>query len=158
MVVIILEALVELLKYMENPNNIVFFAGYSDSMKNVLNLNSGLKSRVSTFINFEDYNIEELIQILILKLRRQNFSIENDALDKVKSILNKIINEKNFGNGRYIDKLITKILIKHAENVELNISKDLLQISKEDINENEILNDKIKNKNTFGFIYGNGDV
>lgn len=152
------EALVELLKYMENPNNIVFFAGYSDSMKNVLNLNSGLKSRVSTFINFEDYNIEELIQILILKLRRQNFSIENDALDKVKSILNKIINEKNFGNGRYIDKLITKILIKHAENVELNISKDLLQISKEDINENEILNDKIKNKNTFGFIYGNGDV
>ena len=152
------EALVELLKYMENPNNIVFFAGYSDSMNNVLNLNSGLKSRVATFINFEDYNVEELIQILILKLRKQNLSIENDALDKIKSILNKIINEKNFGNGRYIDKLITKILMKHAENVDLNISKDLLTISKEDINEYEILNDKIKNKNNFGFIQENGDV
>lgn len=152
------EALTELLKYMENPNNIVFFAGYSDSMTNVLNLNSGLKSRIATFIDFEDYNVEELIQILILKLTRQNFSIETDALDKIKSILNKVIDEKYFGNGRYIDKLITKILMKHAENVELNISKDLLIISKEDINEDEILNDKIKNKSNFGFIQKNGDV
>lgn len=152
------EALVELLKYMENPNNIVFFAGYSDSMNSVLNLNSGLKSRIASFINFEDYNVEELIQIFILKLRKQNLSIENDALDKIKSILNKSINEKNFGNGRYIDKLITKILMKHAENIDLNISKDLLIISKEDINEYEILNDKIKNKSNFGFIQENGDV
>lgn len=152
------EALVELLKYMENPNNIVFFAGYSDSMNNVLNLNTGLKSRVATFINFEDYKIEELIQILILKLKKQNFGIENDALDKIKSMFNKIINEKNFGNGRYIDKLITKILMKHAENIDLNISNDLLTISKEDIDEYEILNDKIKNKNNFGFIQENGDV
>lgn len=152
------EALVELLKYMENPNNIVFFAGYSDSMNNVLNLNTGLKSRVATFINFEDYKIEELIQILILKLKKQNFGIENDALDKIKTMFNKIINEKNFGNGRYIDKLITKILMKHAENIDLNISNDLLTISKEDIDEYEILNDKIKNKNNFGFIQENGDV
>lgn len=152
------EALVELLKYMENPNNIVFFAGYSDSMNSVLNLNSGLKSRIASFINFEDYNVEELIQILILKLRKQNLSVENDALDKIKSILNKSINEKKFGNGRYIDKLITKILMKHAENIDLNISKDLLIISKEDINEYEILNDKIKNKSNFGFIQENGDV
>ena len=48
--------------------------------------------------------------------------------------------------------------MKHAENVDLNISKDLLTISKEDINEYEILNDKIKNKNNFGFIQENGDV
>ena len=143
---------------MENPNNIVFFAGYSDSMNNVLNLNTGLKSRVATFINFEDYKIEELIQILILKLKKQNFGIENDALDKIKTMFNKIINEKNFGNGRYIDKLITKILMKHAENIDLNISNDLLTISKEDIDEYEILNDKIKNKNNFGFIQENGDV
>ncbi len=150
------EALVELLKYMENPNNVVILAGYSSMMENVLKLNKGLKSRVAHFIDFENYTEEELIQILVLKLKKQNISITNDALNKIRPILNKKIQEKDFGNGRYIDKLITKILMKHAENVEIN-NQNLLTITKEDINEQEILNDKIKKENNFGFIQGRED-
>ena len=48
--------------------------------------------------------------------------------------------------------------MKHAENVYLNINKDILTITKEDVDENEILNDKVKNNTTFGFIQKNGDV
>ena len=66
--------------------------------------------------------------------------------------------EKNFGNARYIDKLITKLLMKHAENVYLNQHKNLLIITKDDVDENEILNDKIKKTNNFGFTQKNGDV
>ena len=73
-------------------------------------------------------------------------------------ILDKIMIEKNFGNARYIDKLSTKLLMKHAENVYLNINKDILTITKEDVDEKEILNDKVKNNTTFGFIQKNGDV
>lgn len=152
------EALVELLKYMENSKNIVIFAGYSNLMNNLLNLNSGLKSRIATFINFDDYNKEQLIKILNTKMKKQNIVINKEALDKINKILDKVMIEKNFGNARYIDKLSTKLLMKHAENVYLNINKDLLTITKEDVDEKEILNDKVKNNTSFGFIQKNGDV
>ena len=152
------EALIELLKYMENPRNIVIFAGYSDSMNDFLNLNSGLKSRIATFINFDDYNIDELIEILLLKLKKQQFNINEEALSKIKPIISKKMKEKNFGNARYIDKLSTKILMKHAENIYTGVSKDLFLITKDDIDELDILNDSIKKNNSFGFIQRNGDV
>ena len=152
------EALVELLKYMENPKNIVLFAGYPNLMDNFLNLNSGLKSRIATIINFDDYSQEELIKILKIKLKKQNITIDIEALEKINDILSKAMKEKNFGNARYIDKLITKLLMKHAENIYLNQHKNLLIISKDDVDENEILNDKIKKTNNFGFTQKNGDV
>ena len=80
------------------------------------------------------------------------------ALEKINDILSKTMKEKNFGNARYIDKLITKLLMKHAENVYLNQHKNLLIITKDDVDENEILNDKIKKTNNFGFTQKNGDV
>ncbi len=152
------EALIELLKYMESSKNIVIFAGYSNLMDNLLNLNSGLKSRIATFINFDDYSKEQLIKILIVKMKKQNIVIDDEAISRIDKILDKIMIEKNFGNARYIDKLSTKLLMKHAENVYLNINKDILTITKEDIDEKEILNDKVKNNTTFGFIQKNGDV
>ena len=153
------EALVELLKYIENSNNIVFFAGYSNLMKKFLDVNPGLKSRIGYFLDFEDYNIEELLKILQFKLKKKGLTIENDAIEKVKPIIEKNIKIKNFGNARYIDKLITNIVIKHSENLENSHNDEkLLIITKEDIDTEELLKNELKINNSFGFIKENGDV
>lgn len=153
------EALIELLKYLENPKNVVIFAGYSESMEKVLGLNAGLKSRISYYINFEDYSLEELIHILKYKIEKKGLKIEEDAVNKLIPLIKEKMKIKNYGNARYIEKLINIILIKHSENMEsIYEEKDLLVIKKEDIDEEKIINDKIKSNSNFGFITMDGDV
>ncbi len=60
------EAVDTLLKAMEDHRDelVVVVAGYPDLMNDFLNSNPGLRSRFNKFLYFEDYNAEELTQIL----------------------------------------------------------------------------------------------
>ena len=73
--------------------------------------------------------------------------------DKLKDIiLDKIEiakNGKNFGNGRYIDKLIDKLLLEHSVNVKDNKRKDkLIKLTAKDFIDDleETLQYKVKTK------------
>lgn len=70
--------------------------------------------------------------------------------------MDKVEKNKNFGNGRFIDKLFDKIIIKHAVNVnDTNDLDKLLCINEIDIDDN-ILTDLIYNNNQkieMGFQY-----
>ena len=59
------ESIDTLVKAMEdNRNNlVVILAGYTDEMEQLLKTNSGLRSRIANNVIFEDYNINELIEI-----------------------------------------------------------------------------------------------
>ena len=147
------EALVEILKYLEDTNNIVFFAGYSKQMKKFIDINPGLKSRIGYFLNFEDYKLEELLKILQTKLKKKGLTIEQSALEKLTPIIEEQMKIKDFGNARYIDKLFNNIMIKHSENLDKNYNEDkLLIIDSNDINKEELINNELKSKNSFGFI------
>ena len=56
---------------MENDRDrlVVILAGYPDDMGKLFQLNDGLKSRINHEISFEDYNTEELTDILISMLK-----------------------------------------------------------------------------------------
>lgn len=43
---------------------VIIVAGYKDEMEQFLNMNPGLKSRFNFFIEFDDYNDEELVRIV----------------------------------------------------------------------------------------------
>lgn len=153
------EALVEILKYLENSQNIVFFAGYTNAMKKFLEINSGLKSRIGYYLNFDDYSLDELISILLFKLKHKGLSIEENAINLLKPIIEEKMKIKNFGNARFIDKLITYLLIKHADNFSKNNNEEkLLIITEQDVDKNEIMANELKKINNFGFLTENGDV
>lgn len=153
------EALVEILKYLENSQNIVFFAGYTNAMKKFLEINSGLKSRIGYYLNFDDYSLDELISILLFKLKQKGLSIEENAINLLKPIIEEKMKIKNFGNARFIDKLITYLLIKHADNFSKNNNEEkLLIITEQDVDKNEIMANELKKINNFGFLTENGDV
>lgn len=59
---------------MENYRNdvIVIFAGYPDKMERFLEKNEGLRSRIAFHVDFPDYNVEELCDILKLMSREKD--------------------------------------------------------------------------------------
>lgn len=117
------EAISTLIKAMEDHKGefIVIFAGYKNEMANFLKINPGIASRVGYIFNFPDYTREELAEIMYKKIENDNLKIEESAKSKVFEIMNYFCKVENIGNGRFVDKVLQAILIKHAENKADNL-------------------------------------
>jgi SpoVK/Ycf46/Vps4 family AAA+-type ATPase len=83
------EAVDTLLKAMEDNRDdfIVIAAGYPDLMKNFIGSNPGLQSRFNTFINFEDYNPNELLEIFLSLCRQHNYFVDAIANVELQTLL-----------------------------------------------------------------------
>ncbi|MGR5365188.1 AAA family ATPase [Photobacterium damselae] len=137
------EAITTLLKRMEDDRNnlIVIMAGYENEMEELMESNQGLRSRLNRRIHFDDYDNNELTEILKLNFEKNAYVLDDMVSD---DLLNTIVGVNSedkikFSNGRGIRNLFEKII----ENQELRIyrnsgvgklDKDTLQLIKlEDI-------------------------
>ena len=130
------EAVATLIQAMENnrDNLVVIFAGYTKEMQDFLNLNSGIVSRIGYTVEFEDYTVEELWQILKQMMTKSGFIISKEAEEKVKRIIEENKGTKNFGNARFVRNVYEKTIIKHASNTKNKKGKKaLITIEAEDI-------------------------
>lgn len=120
------EALEIILKYMENPENIVIFSGYEKEMYELYELNPGFKSRIHKEIKFEDFSNKELYTILENKLKENNLTIEDKKTkEKICSIFDTVKKEKEFGNARFCETLSQHIIMNHINNEDTsNIIKE----------------------------------
>ena len=127
------EAIATLLKAMEDHKEelVVIFAGYTKEMKDFINSNSGIASRIGYTFEFENYKYEELYEIFEIKCKQYSLKIDKDVREKIIEILKYFSSVENFGNGRFVDKLLQEILVKHASNE--NYEKNIDMIIKEDI-------------------------
>ena len=125
-----------ILKVLEDQkdNLIVIFAGYEKQMEKFIKFNPGLKSRIGYTIKFDDYTIQELIDIFKQLVEKNNLKITDEALKKVEGIIETSKKVEDFGNARYINQIYQDILIEHSRNVE-NIDNDenLMVITEDDI-------------------------
>lgn len=128
-----LEAIATLVKAMEDYKTefVCMFAGYSKEMDDFTRSNSGIASRINYIFEFEDYTAEELYQIFELKLHNAGLSISPNAKETLFKVVKFGAGRRNFGNGRYVDKLLQRALTKHAL-LELP-EKDMLVLQKESI-------------------------
>ena len=118
---------------MEKNETIFIFAGYKDEMEKFMNKNPGLASRTGYYIDYRDYKDEELLQMFINKINSSKLKLNEDAYINVLEIINEAKRNKHFGNGRFIDKLFNKVIIKHATNtIDSNDKEKLITITKED--------------------------
>ena len=132
------ECVATLLKAMEDYQGrlIIIFAGYTEEMKKFRDLNPGLKSRIGYEIDFEDYSVEELMQIYDKKVSDKGFRSDEAARYKVERILRKAKDVENFGNGRFVENTVQKIIIEHAKRTrEVNDYDRLITFVEEDIPE-----------------------
>ena len=112
------EALVEILKELEKNETVFIFAGYKDEMAHFMQMNPGLTSRIGYYLDYQDYDASQLYQMFEKKVCGMGFYIDDRLKDKIYQHLMSIVGVEHFGNGRYVDKLIHKIILKHAFNME----------------------------------------
>ena len=110
------EAINMIVQEMENnrKDTIVIFAGYPDDMEKFFLRNPGLRSRVPFIINFEDYNVEEMLDICKLEAFKKGFLTDDMADKKIMEICGKSIKNKNNGNGRFCRNLIETGVLNFA--------------------------------------------
>jgi len=110
------EAINMIVQEMENnrKDTIVIFAGYPDEMDEFFLRNQGLRSRVPFRVNFEDYNVEEMLDICKLEAFKKGFLTDDMADKKIMEICEKSIENKNNGNGRFCRNLIEMGVLNFA--------------------------------------------
>ncbi len=126
------EAIATLLKRMEDDRDklIVILAGYTDEMGTFIESNPGLKSRFNKYIHFPDYTATELYSIFISLLKKSEYTLQNDVIEKIKKCFEQEIalQDSNFGNGRYVINIFEKMIEKQANRLALDTS-----LSKEEL-------------------------
>ncbi|MED4582165.1 AAA family ATPase [Brevibacillus choshinensis] len=109
------EAVDCLTKALEDSNKdfICIIAGYNEEMENFLDLNPGLPSRFPVHITFDDYSVDELLEIANIMARNKDFEITKDGLEKIKRTVSGIVSDPfqmNFSNARFIRNCIEKAI------------------------------------------------
>lgn len=126
------EAIATLLKRMEDNRErlIVILAGYTQEMKAFIDSNPGLQSRFNRYLKFEDYSEEELLKIYLRNLKKFEYSITDEAIEKMKQLINKAVINKdhNFGNARWTRNIFERTLENQANRLatDNNISNEAL--------------------------------
>ena len=144
------EAIATIIQEMESRayDTIVIFAGYPKEMKGFIDSNPGLKSRINFYVDFPDYSLDELVDILKFMGRDQKLEFADDALETSRETIKKFMNGSNFGNGRFIRNYLDKVLMNHASRLMSKTPsiKELITVTAEDCK--DINMDGIKQKET----------
>lgn len=98
------EAIGVLLDAMEKyrKNFVVIFAGYEKEMKDFLNMNSGLQSRINLEFHFTSYTPHELATMMQRIAKSQRFKVDKNVWKPLQLYLQTQVNDPHFGNGRFI--------------------------------------------------------
>ncbi len=110
------EALAVFVKAMEDHKGefTVMFAGYEAPMRQFIDANPGLASRIGYTLHFEDYEPKELAEMYSLKLSKAGFTFDDSVVEKAEDALRYFHNVENFGNGRFVDRLIQETIAHKA--------------------------------------------
>lgn len=136
------ECIATLIQAMENyrDNLVVIFAGYNKEMDAFLKSNSGIVSRIGYTMQFNDYTLEELIEILKSMFKKAGFFIDESAIEAATKVIEEYRLVDGFGNARFVRNLYEKAIIKHAANtVNVTSKKALKTITAEDITTDNLL-------------------
>ncbi len=134
------ECLTELTKALEDYREdlVVIVAGYTEPMKQFFESNPGLKSRFNNFIEFDDYNARELMDILISMSQAEDYVISDKAQELLSKLFIRTFESKGneFANGRFVRNIFESMMMNHARRVvqlESPTLQQLKEFSEDDI-------------------------
>jgi len=133
------EAIDTILKAMEDHRDdlVVIVAGYDDLMEDFIHSNPGLESRFNRFLHFEDYSMDEMLEIFKMQCKKGCYELQREAEEAVRSF----IQQENdggisFGNARGVRNVFEKILVQQANRLAglETVTKEMLtQITEADV-------------------------
>lgn len=134
------EAIDTILKEMEDHRDdlVVIVAGYPELMSEFIESNPGLKSRFTTYMNFDDYDATELVEIFNGMCKKYGIALTPEAATGVKDHITAMekFKDENFGNARDVRNFFEKVMGKQATRLSKlpNATKqDILTLTGDDI-------------------------
>lgn len=143
------EAVDTLLKAMEDNREdlIVIIAGYDGLMDTFIHSNPGLESRFNRYLHFDDYSIDEMLDILDLQLKKGQYQLTDEAKISVREyIVDANTSSIAFGNARGIRNIFERLLVAQANRLAQVDSLDknaLMTITAEDVAEAKRSDEKL---------------
>jgi SpoVK/Ycf46/Vps4 family AAA+-type ATPase len=119
------EVIDTLLKAMEDyrEDMVVIVAGYTEPMNAFIESNPGLRSRFNHYIEFEDYQAEELVEIFESFCRESEYVLDKVAREFLLGRLQKMVNAGQIrSNGRFVRNIYERCVEVQA--VRLTNSDD----------------------------------
>lgn len=97
-------------KVQTGDDRAVFMMGYTKDMEDFLKANEGLRSRFPATIHFDDYDDDELAEIMIKESANHSLKFKNfAALETALDILRRQKQGGRFGNARAVGNLLKMI-------------------------------------------------
>ena len=161
------EAIKEFVRYMEiYPDVTVIFAMYSSAVEDFLQLDDGLRSRISRIVKFDDYNAGELSEITEYILKEKGYVLKGGK-NLIKEYFESETQKDNFGNARAARKLAETIILSkalsrmnsHDSGEDKDVSNDIKRnIVEQAIQRYKRENQIIRNNLGMGFLQSGGKV
>ena len=133
------EAIDTLLKAMEDHRDdlVVIVAGYDGLMEKFIQSNPGLESRFNRYLHFDDYTLDEMLEIFKMQCRKSQYTLSPDAEQDVKDfIYDENADGVTFGNARGVRNLFEQILTAQANRLakmESFTKDDLMTLTRDDV-------------------------
>lgn len=151
-----LEAVTTLCENIDRYKNrlVVILAGDIKEMSIFMSKYGGLASRIGFEIGFDDFSVDELIEIFKGKLEEKKYKIEEKALDRIYKNIERTKISRNFGNARYIDNLLEKLFLAHScseqleENLKTITIQDVENVESANIDTTKSVDDILKELNS----------
>ena len=153
------EALDTLIAQMENHRNdmVVIMAGYTDDIAKMMTANAGLENRMPYLIEFPNYSRSELGQIfesMVRRFGRFEQAMLEAAFAFFEGLSDEFIQDKSFGNGRYVRNLYERTRAKAIMRSQIEKADEIV-LKKEDFAaasaDSEFRDAKAKDKRKIGF-------
>lgn len=118
------EAIEQILLALENERHrlSVVMAGYTGPMDRFLSSNPGLRSRVSTIIEFPDYSDEELVKVFDRFLKDNGYRLAETAYPLLSGYFRTLQRNETFGNARAARQFFEVVQRTHASRIATNAS------------------------------------
>lgn len=122
------EAIAEIITQIEDHGSekLVMFAGYGgigvapedNLMKNFIDSNPGLKSRINSTIYFDSYSAEQMVEIVHIQAKNQGFILTRRVDPEILAYFKERTKDRNFGNGREARSLLENAMVFAAARVK----------------------------------------
>ena len=133
------EAINTILKAMEDHRDdlVVIVAGYDGLMDDFIHSNPGLGSRFNRFLHFDDYSVDEMMQIFESQCKKGCYELEGQAREMVRDFIREESGDSiAFGNARGVRNLFEQILVNQANRLaglDTVTREDLMKITPTDV-------------------------
>ncbi len=135
----VLPLLMDILANEQQRDLAIVLCGYKQPMLRLLELNPGLESRFPNRFEFEDFTVDELLDITCRRISDHGYTFTPKAWDVYRELIAEAYRNRDpqtWGNARFVANQLERIYLTHAQRcIRDNIvdCEPLFQITPEDI-------------------------